>query len=169
MATTRRYAETTEVSVERSQEEARKLLRRYGADQIRVSEDAERVGIEFRLHGWVIRFLVAAPALTEEVVTTTRSGSWRPQSQRKAAQQQEYRRRFRSLILRLKAKLESVSNGDVLVEEEFISNLVMAGGQTLGEMLTPHLEEIRRSGRLPELLPPRSVVLPPLSELEEPR
>src|ERR1043166_3616302 len=90
MASKRQYAENTTVTVDRSQSEARRLLQRYGADTIRFTEDAERTVIEFRLSGWVIRFLVSAPALTEEVVTYTRSGQWRPEGQRASAQKQEY-------------------------------------------------------------------------------
>jgi hypothetical protein len=167
MARERRYAEETTVTIASSQTEARRLLTRYGADTIRLTEDAERTMLEFRLHGWVIRFMVAAPALSEEVVVCTRAGAWRPESQRKAAQQQEYRRRFRSLVLQLKAKLEAVSSGDVLTEAAFMPELVTHENQTVAEWLLPQLDALRRSGRTPELMPAASTMaLPPMREVE---
>lgn len=165
MAQSRRYAEDTTVSVERSQEEARRLLRRYGAEAVRTTEAEGRTALEFQMHGWVIRFLVQAPDSGDDSVTYTRSGVWRPEEQRKPAIQREYQRRWRSLILRLKAKLEAVASDDVTVEEEFLGNIVTHAGQTVAEWLLPQLEEVKRSGRVPELMPPAAIALPPLREM----
>lgn len=163
-----KYAENTTVSVDRSQEEAKRLLRKYGADQIQVTEDSDRTVLMFRLSGWVIRFMVTAPDPGEECVSQTRTGGYRPMDQRAGARQREYQRRFRTLILRLKAKLEAVANDDILVEEEMLGNLVVnPQGQTVGELLIPQLEEIRRTGKLPELMPQVSDrALPPYRSVE---
>ena len=154
MATKRKFAEDTIVTVERSQEEAKKLLRKYGADQIRVTEASDHTRLEFRLSEWVIRFDVSAPDPGDTSLEYTRSGQWRPVSQRAAARQREYQRRFRALILRLKAKLEAVSSDDVLVTEEFLGQIVIGPqGETIAELVVHQLEEAKQTGRVPELLP----------------
>jgi hypothetical protein len=164
----RRYAEDTTVPVDRSQEEARRLLRRYRAEAIRFTEMEDRAALEFQLQGWVIRFLIQSPADTEHSIRYTKSGVWRSEVQREAAIRQEYQRRWRSLILRLKAKLESVASNDVAVQEEFLPYIVTHADQTVAEWLLPQLEEVKRTGRMPELLPPAAIPLPPLREIEAP-
>lgn len=61
------------------------------------------------------------------------------------------RQRWRALVLVLKAKLEAVASGISTLEAEFLANVVMNNGMTLGQALIPRLSEAVSSGRL---LPP---------------
>lgn len=154
MATQRRYAENTEVTVDRSQTEALRLLKRYGADQTRVTNAEDRAILEFVLQGRLIRFLVAAPELEDPAFALDNWGMKRPVKQREAASHREYRRRWRSLILRLKAKLEAVTNDDVAVDEEFLAHLVVRpDGATVGDILLPQISEVYETGRVLSLMP----------------
>lgn len=69
------------------------------------------------------------------------------------AYEQEIRRRWRSLLLVVKAKLTAVADGISTVEREFLADLVIPTGQTLAEWLAPQLEAAYAHGGVPALLP----------------
>ena len=60
---------------------------------------------------------------------------------------QEKRRRWRALLLVVKAKLEAVQSGISTLEREFFSDIVLPNGRTLSEAIIPMLGDLR-SGRL---------------------
>jgi hypothetical protein len=151
--TTAKYAEGTTVSVESSQMEARKLLRKYGAGDMRITDGEGRAILEFVMENRLIRFLVAAPDLDAPEIARDRYGGPRPLKDRQRLAHAEYRRRWRALLLRLKGKLESVVGEGVDVHEEFLANLVTPDGRTVGEILLPQIEEVYRTGRVPALMP----------------
>jgi hypothetical protein len=163
MPTTRhkKYAEGATTAVETSQMEARRLLKRYGADATRITDAEGRSALEFRLADRLIRFTVAAP--TAEECRHDSLGRWLPDRTVAQAQEREYRRRWRVLILRLKARLEAVTNEGVRVEEEFLANLVVRpDGATVADLLLPQIEEVYRTGQVPALMPQLSDrALPP--------
>ncbi len=63
--------------------------------------------------------------------------------------EQERRRRWRALLLTIKAKLVSVENGIEKFEEAFLAHIVIAGGQTVGQKALPELAQIYKSGSMP--------------------
>lgn len=58
------------------------------------------------------------------------------------------RQRWRALVLVLKAKLEAVASGISTLDQEFLANVVMEDGRTIGQALVPRLSEAVSSGRL---------------------
>jgi hypothetical protein len=66
----------------------------------------------------------------------------------KAKAEAATRQRWRALVLVLKAKLEAVASGISTLEAEFMANVVMANGQTLGAAILPRLTEACDTGRL---------------------
>jgi len=134
----RRYAEGTSVSVASTREELERLVRTHGASGFASSWDRDRYTIMFELRGRRVRFDVQAPSAKE----------YREQKKWEA----EERRRWRALLLILKAKLELVSSGDTDFEAEFLANLVIAGGQTVGSRLLPTLTEVLDTGKMPLML-----------------
>jgi hypothetical protein len=66
----------------------------------------------------------------------------------KARTEAATRQRWRSLVLVLKAKLEAVESGISTLEAEFLANVVMPNGQTIGQSILPRLSEAVQSGRL---------------------
>lgn len=159
--TARRYADRTEVPTDRSIAEIQRLVRAAGANQFSYGLDTEHAPplawVQFKLRGWVLRFIVKLPNPTDAQFTATPTGKLRGAAQAEAAYQQEERRRWRELVLVLKAKLVGIESGVVAFEEEFLAYAVLPDGRTAGEVLVPAVDRVQR-GELPSgpihLLPP---------------
>ncbi len=67
--------------------------------------------------------------------------------------EQACRQRWRALALVIKAKLEAVSAGISVFEDEFLANIVLPDGQLVGQWLRPQLAVSYEGGRMPPLLP----------------
>lgn len=134
------YAQGTEVSVERTQLELQQVLRKYGATGFAMGWTEEQGVVQFMAEERQIKFVVPAPASHE--FTRTKAGQQRTSAQLKNAIAAEERRRWRALLLVIKAKLEAVQSGIVTFEEEFLAHVVMPDGRTVQQ----HVEEpIRRA------------------------
>ena len=132
-----KYAEGTGVPVERSRQEIETLLRRHGATGFATSWDKDRYTLLFDLKKRRVRFDISAP----DAKTYRDTKRW----------QAEERRRWRALLLIVKAKLELVASGDTDFDVEFLGNIVI-GGKTIAERLLPQLDEAASHGVLPPLL-----------------
>lgn len=150
-----KYAEGTMVSVERSRTELEKMLRRFGADQFMAAWDDEtgRHITAFRMSGRQVRLEMPMPAMDDPGFWVTATGKRRAPEAAHDQFNQEVRRRWRSLLLVVKAKLTAVADGISSIEREFMADLVLPGGATLGEWAHPQLDEVYRSGQLPPMLP----------------
>ena len=136
----RRFAEGTSVPVDRSQAEVKKLLKAHGAGGILVAEQGEHTVLMFELEGRRVRFDVAPPGKEFDSV------------RKRAA---EERRRWRALILLLKAKFESIASGDAGYEAEFLAYFTLPDGRTpLIARVLPELDKALTAGKVPPLLPP---------------
>jgi hypothetical protein len=134
----RKYAEGTEVPADRSRTEIEKTLARFGADQFGNGWREDSAVIVFRAHGRHIRFTLPLPT-AEKWPTATR-------------REAEIRRRWRSLSMCIKAKLESVATGIETFEESFMAHVVLPNGMTLAEHATPLIEQAYSDGKMPPLL-----------------
>lgn len=135
----RKYAEGTEVPVDRSRTEIESILTKFGADQFMYGWQGASAAVAFRAHGRHIRFLLPMPQ-ADEYRTEPRL-------------QQEKRRRWRALCLCIKAKLESVATGIETFEESFMAHVILPNGQTIAEHAAPLIAEAYKSGKMPALLP----------------
>lgn len=134
------YAQGTEVSVERTQLELQQVLRKYGATGFAMAWTEEQGVVQFMAEERQIKFVVPAP--TPKELGHTKAGSQRTAAQLKNAIAAEDRRRWRALLLVIKAKLEAVQSGIVTFEEEFLAHVVMPDGRTVQQ----HVQEpIRRA------------------------
>ena len=112
----RGYAEGTVVSVEKSQAQIQSLVRAHGATMFTTGWlAAGEAAVEFTIKGRRVRFTLAAPK---------GKGS-------KAGFEAEERRRWRCLLLAIRAKLEIVASGISEFDEEFLAHVVTANGQTV--------------------------------------
>jgi hypothetical protein len=114
----------------------------------------------FVARGRRVKFLVPLPTMEEAEAGARRknaaSGSVVPDSQKEKWIEQESRRRWRSLLLSIKAKLEAVETGIASFDEEFLSRIVASDGMTIyekiqmlaaeGKRLLPVLEEPGKPG-----------------------
>lgn len=144
-----KYASGSEVSVQRTRSHLEQLLRVHGAEGFAYGWTPEHDRIEFVWQGQRVRFTLVRPARDQFSLTPT--GLQRSDKQIQAAMEAEDRRRWRALLLVVRAKVEAVESGISIFEEEFLAFIVMANERTIGEILVPQLHD-GTIGR--KLLPP---------------
>lgn len=146
-----KYASNTNVSSELSRLEIEKTLIRYGADNFAYATQKGRAFIAFMMNERQIKFILPLPQIEEFKKTPT--GRERSENSKYEAWEQACRQRWRALNLVIKAKLEAVECGISVFEDEFMSNIVLPGGQTVGEFMKPQIEQAYISGAVPKMLP----------------
>lgn len=132
-----KYAFQTKVPVDTTRKDIERTLERYGADQFAIGIETKRAVIGFRMAGRYVKFTLALPDGKTEGVE-------------KAAR--ESRRRWRALLLVIKAKLEAVQSGITIFDHEFMAHIVMPDGGTLGDRIGPQIESAYKTGKMPPLL-----------------
>lgn len=153
------YAKDTGVSTDRSEAELKRVLRRYGADQIATMETEDTSGVAFRFWGrggqsLLIRIMLPLPSRDAEEFALTPTGRKRKKaSDCLRAWEQACRQRWRALVLYVKAKLEAVERGIVSVEGAFLAHVVLPDNQTVGQWLEPQLASAHESDKMPKALP----------------
>lgn len=144
------YAKSTTVSPEKSQEEIKKTLRKYGADRFGIMEEKNKGHVMFEYNGLLIQMSVDFE--DRENFSKTESGKKRIDSAIETAFEQSIRQKWRALLLAIKAKLESVESGISTIEQEFMAFVMMPDGRPLGEHIVPRLQEISKTGKMPKML-----------------
>jgi len=161
------YAAGTTVAPEKSKAEIEGLLRRYGADQFVSGWSNREAMIGFRAKDRFVRFVLPIPDAESDAfwlpssrehakTYATRQGVsryWRLPARARELYEAEVRRLWRALALVIKAKLEAVESGITSFEHEFMAHIVMPDGRTVGQHVSPGIEEAYRTGRVPRLLP----------------
>ena len=146
-----KYAEKTSVSSELSRLEIEKTLIRYGADNFAYATSSGKALIGFTMYERQIKFVLPLPKKEEFKLTPT--GRERTENSQFEAWEQACRQRWRALNLVIKAKLEAVECGISVFEDEFMANIVLPGGQTVSDFMTPQIEKAYISGTVPKMLP----------------
>lgn len=147
-----RYAAKTEVSSSRSRDEIERALTRYGADQFMYGwQDAAAV-VAFRMEGKRIKFLLPLPDRQSPEFTRHDRGARAPEAAARLYEQ-AVKQRWRALALVIKAKLEAVESGISLFEDEFMANIMLPTGGTVGEWMRPKIEQAYLTGQMPADLP----------------
>ena len=150
------YAETTSVSVEKSEAAIKALLRKQGARSFASGEEPGRATIVFEMQDRRIAFHLPLPDRNEKRFVFDGRGTRRTADKRDAAWEQACRSRWRGLFLCIKAKLESVESGIESFEEAFLPQIMLPNGSTVGESARPAIAEAYRTDTMPPLLlPPR--------------
>ena len=145
------YAAGTSVPGDRTRVDIERLLHKHGADSFLYASEGHRVLIGFRLGGRAVRMELPLPPPDSPLFTETPSGRARTATAAREAMEQDHRRRWRSQLLVIKAKLVAVADGISTLEREFMADLVAADGRTVGESLRPMLEQCMGA---PLALPP---------------
>lgn len=133
------YAEGTLVSAEKSRMEIEQTLARYGADSFGYMTDVKQATVCFNCKNRTIKIMVARPDGSKLKRTGRQPYRYPTEIQRAAWVEQEYRRRWRSLALVIKAKLEAIASGIATFEAEFLPYTVMANGMTVAEWMGPEI------------------------------
>lgn len=130
---TRRFAQDTSVPVDRTQGEVKTRLRAAGADQIAVYEAGDQSSVAFRIAGRFYR-------ITLPMATNAKDAA------------QDERRAWRLMLLLMKAKLEAIREGATTIEREFLADMLLPDGSTVGEWAAPQLTLAYERGEMPTQL-----------------
>lgn len=134
-----RYANGTSVPVERSRAEIERVLMRYKATEFGTYHEPSRATVVFTVHGRQVQLPIPMPDPAK--APKSRSG-WRlTGSALDRWMDQERRRRWRVLLLTVKALLEAVESKLMTFDEAFLAYVIIPGrAQTIGEYLAPRLD-----------------------------
>jgi hypothetical protein len=146
------YASSTSVSVAASKAEIERIVERYGAGQFMSAWSADQAIIAFVMEGRQVRFKLTMPDKALRRFTHHSRGV-RTSDAALKEWEQACRQRWRALALVIKAKLEAVESGIAVFEDEFLANIVMPTGKTVGEETRPLIAQAYSSGSMTNLLP----------------
>ena len=149
-----RYANGTQVAIERTEAEIKRTLMRYSADDVVTGMSSRRgvAFVQFVYDDLQIEARIPIPKQDAEEFQLTPRGRDRSESVafrdwEKACQQQ-----WRILLLLIKAKLEAIENRVVTPEQEFLPWLMLPDSRTVGAALEPDIRKALAGGNVP-LLP----------------
>jgi hypothetical protein len=129
-----KYARETEVPAERSRSEIEQTLKKYGATSFGYGWQESGAIVVFEFKGRRMKFSLPMP---DESFPN---------------RGKEERRRWRSLLLSIKAKLVTVDDGISTVETEFMGHIILPNGMTVSEWMHPQIDTAYRDGKMPPLL-----------------
>jgi hypothetical protein len=130
------FASKTKVSVDQTRSEIEKTLGRYGADRFAYFKEQGMAIIVFEANERRIRFNLPLPEGTDDKSL------------------QEERSKWRSLLLCIKAKLESVESKIETFEDAFLAHVVMPDGKSVSDHIKPRIAEAYQGNKMLALMPP---------------
>lgn len=146
-----RYAQKSNVSVERSKAAIEKTLQRYGASHFAYTTDHATAVVGFAYQKRMIKLRLNLPHPDNFRFTPT--GKYeRSNEAALAAWEQACRSSWRALHLVIIAKLEAVESGIATFEDEFLAYTYLPSGKTVSEELTPQINQAIETGKMPPLL-----------------
>lgn len=157
--TTRRFAEGTTVEVSKSKAEIEGLLTKHGASGTAVVSDylTQTASVTFRFGERFYRMQLAnrpgtLPDPYKPATPETPKGwqGWAVAERQRwvaARVEQSAREVWRRLLLVVKAKLELVAEGGSSVEREFLADMLLPDGRTVGYALESQISEAYATGK----------------------
>lgn len=106
--------------------------------------------LAFEMRNRRVRFLMPLPKIEDFKKTNNRR--YRTGKSLNEAWQAGIRSAWRSLLLTIKAKLQSVESGIETFEDAFMAQMVLPNGQTMSEWAEPQIVELYSSGNMPPML-----------------
>ncbi len=124
----RRYAQHTTVPQSQSRMEIERVVTRYGASHFGTMSAPDTATVYFRLKSREIQWEIPMP--------DAKSQAWRSEAKR----DQEIRRRWRVMLVTVKALLEAVESGLMTFDEAFLAHIAIPGtARTVGQLVIPKL------------------------------
>lgn len=136
-----RYASRTKVPSNQTKNEIESFLMKQGATGFISGHINNAAMLAFEMRDRRIKFTIPMPGGQK---------GWKTSSEAQLAA--ETRRRWRALLLVLKAKLEAVNSEIVSFDVEFMPFIVLPNGKTVAEDIVPQLPELLAGKALPPLL-----------------
>ena len=129
----------TTVPVARSRAEVERILTKYGATKFGTMSEEAKVSVYFEVKGRLVQWTIPLPA--------------RAKFRHDTDYDREVRRRWRVLVITIKAMLEAVESRLLSFDQAFLSHIVIPGtARTLGDTLVPKLDALYQGLSLPALL-----------------
>lgn len=134
-----RYAKNTTVPVARSKQKIEEVLEAFGITEYFTGRSLRGDGIGFKYEGRVYKKNVPLPEKTENMT--------------EKQYQQALRRRWRVLYMTIKMKLEEIAEGVTSFEDQFLAQMSLPDGSTIGEfMKLPENVKRLEKTQMPKLL-----------------
>lgn len=144
------YAQGTEVPVERSETEIKRVLQKYGATKIGVMTEPTQAVIFFETKDRQVQLTLPLVRENDPHPTSARGKTWK---WNKSGAEGETRRRWRVMVITLKAMFEAIDSQITTFDQVFLAHVVMPGtGKTIGDTLVPKLPALYSGKSLPALL-----------------
>ena len=144
------YAAQTRVPISKSKTDIEELLAKHGAIGFAYATEGNRSMVAFNMSGRRVQIMLVMPSI-DDYARTPRNAR-RTAAAQQAAWDQACRQRWRALLLIIRAKLEAVESGITTLESEFLANIVLPNGETVGQWLAPQVDETYATGRMPPML-----------------
>ena len=132
---TAHYGSGTRVEIHRSRSELERVLNKYGADEVLFVEADAGASIQFAMQGRYVQLALPLPDPQHARFTHTPSGKSRTVAAQERAYEQALREHWRSLVVAVRGKLQSVESGISTFDQEF------------ERFLVPHFAEEKKRGR----------------------
>ena len=136
--------------VSRTKTDIEELLAKHGATGFAYATEGDRSLVAFSMSGRRVQIMLVMPPI-DDYARTARNAR-RMAAAQQSAWEQACRQRWRVLPLIIRAKLEAVESGIATLESEFLANIVLPDGGTVGQWLAPQVEEAYATGRMPPML-----------------
>ena len=107
--------------------------------------------IGFTMYDRQVKFVLPMPKFEDYRLTPT--GRIRTENSQISEWEQACRLRWRALKLVIQAKLEAVECGISEFEDEFMANIVLPDGSTVGDFVRPQIRQAYLTGEPPKMLP----------------
>jgi hypothetical protein len=139
------FANSTDITLERSREEIRELLEFYGAKAYVYESGPDGSTIAFTFHHRKIRLTVPLPPLNHRYFWRTPGGTQRTREEAIAEHDQFMRLQWRTLALLLKAKFAAIAAGISTMEAEFTFHTTEKDNPTICEQMHPRIAILREA------------------------
>jgi hypothetical protein len=156
--TSKKFAESTDVPVSRTRAELEDLLSRYGATATAIFNSRDSAAVAFEMHDRKVVLKLKLPDPTEREFTHGRINQHAGDKlltpeQARARHEKACRRKWRALLLAVKAKLVAVDDGIETFEEAFMAHVVMPDGWSVGDHIKPRIASAYKEHTMVPLLP----------------
>ena len=144
------YAARTRVPISRTKTDIEEQLAKHVANGFAYATEGDRSLAAFSMSGRRVQIILLMPLVDD--CTSTAHNVRRTSGAQRSVWEQACRQRWWALLLIIRAKLEAVESGITTLESEFLANIVLPDGGTLGQWLAPQVEEAYATGRMPPML-----------------
>ena len=124
------YAARTRVPISRTKTDVEELLVKHGETGFAYATEGDRSLVAFSMSDRRVQIMLMMPPIDDYARTPRNAG--RMAASQHSAWEQACRQRWRALLLIIRAKLEAVESGITTLESEFLANIVLPDGRTVG-------------------------------------